>query len=222
MGMQKTRSTKTDMNPTSVAAAHNVARLRAEHCWPRQELLERLARHGITMQPTALRRIESSEQRIRLDEAVAFASIFDVTLDELITSTDSNDGSNELVVAARRRARSAGRQLRGLRYELEEAHTELQPATATDQVKALREQLNRAIRDIDLVTDDLLGSPELQLLPKPKKTPVVFYDEPETAADRAADLGVIGYDDAARIGSRAISSHPLRDVQREADRRSRQ
>ena len=216
--MQKNNAENNVIPSASVAAAQNIARLRSDHGWSRREFLHRLQQQGITMQSTALRRIEAGEQRIRLDEADAIAKIFDITLDDLIASADPTVQADEAAEAAQRQGRAAGRRLRSFRYGLEEVHTELQAVEATHQVQIIREWLNAAIRSIDDISGDLIRGPRQDQQRSHQEEAAKWQEDlAETAADRAVELGLIGPDDAARIGSRPISLHPHLDIQREVD-----
>lgn len=51
----------------------------------RRELVGKLADHGISLQQTSLRRIEEGQQAVKIEEAQAFAEIFQIDLTEFIT-----------------------------------------------------------------------------------------------------------------------------------------
>jgi len=60
--------------------------------WSQPDLVRRLAReHDIDWHPTTLSKVEKGDRGITLDEAVAIASVFDVSLDQMLTLPRRDD-----------------------------------------------------------------------------------------------------------------------------------
>lgn len=64
--------------------AFNLRRLRELRGDSRSRVIQYLEKRGIKMHMTTLKRIEDGEQQPKLSEAVAFAEIFGVTVDDLV------------------------------------------------------------------------------------------------------------------------------------------
>lgn len=67
-------------------AAINIRKLRTNKGMSRQEMTEKLSDLGIQMHVNSLRRIEEGSQPIKLFEAIAFAEIFQMGLEQLVSS----------------------------------------------------------------------------------------------------------------------------------------
>ncbi|MDO5030415.1 MAG: helix-turn-helix transcriptional regulator [Corynebacterium sp.] len=79
-------STESGWTPIQDFVSQNVGTLRKSAGMSRQELIERLDRMaGVEMHPTTLRRIENGEQQPKVLEAVAFARVFQVPVERLVS-----------------------------------------------------------------------------------------------------------------------------------------
>ena len=67
-------------------AAINIRKLRTNKGMSRQEMTEKLSDLGIQMHVNSLRRIEEGNQPIKLFEAIAFAEMFQMGLEQLVSS----------------------------------------------------------------------------------------------------------------------------------------
>lgn len=148
-----THDTAPDLHPTSLAAAHNVARLRGERGWSRRELILRLEQDGIDLPPISLRRIEAQQQRLRLDEAATLARIFGVSLDDLSASLDPDDQADRAARQAELDGRKIGYRLTDLRDDLEDLRSELRDHQTTSRAQ-------KALDWIEDCTARLAGIPE--------------------------------------------------------------
>lgn len=63
----------------------NVRELRNRAGLSRQALVDKLAERGVSLHQTSLRRIEEGSQAVKIEEAQAFAEIFNLSLEEFIT-----------------------------------------------------------------------------------------------------------------------------------------
>lgn len=66
-------------------ASTNVRELRAAFRMSRRALVEALGDRGVNLHQTSLRRIEEGEQSVKIEEAIAFADVFCMDLEEFIT-----------------------------------------------------------------------------------------------------------------------------------------
>lgn len=66
-------------------SAINVRELRKQAGLSRQAVVDRLAAYEVPLHTTSLRRIEEGEQAVKIEEAQAFAAIFQVDLADFIT-----------------------------------------------------------------------------------------------------------------------------------------
>lgn len=66
-------------------SAVNVRELRGQSGLSRQAVVNRLAECGVSLHSTSLRRIEEGQQAVKIEEAQAFAEIFQVDLADFIT-----------------------------------------------------------------------------------------------------------------------------------------
>lgn len=71
--------------PVNYAAA-NIKELRKETGMSRRELVDKLAERGVSLHQTSLRRVEEGEQAVKIEEAIAMADIFGMTLEQFVTS----------------------------------------------------------------------------------------------------------------------------------------
>ena len=74
--------------PTGLTVAANVRRLREDMNLSYTQLAQRLDALGYPMKPVTVRRLESGERRIGVDDLVAFAVAFDVTPNTLLMPPD--------------------------------------------------------------------------------------------------------------------------------------
>ncbi|MGW3347766.1 LuxR C-terminal-related transcriptional regulator [Nonomuraea rubra] len=68
-----------------VIAAWRVRELRQALGWTQQDVAERLRVFGVSLDQSSVARIESGSRLIRLSEAIAFAKVFDIDLERLIS-----------------------------------------------------------------------------------------------------------------------------------------
>lgn len=73
------------MTSSSNFSAENLRQLRSNAGFSRNHLIEQLGRRGVEMHVNSLRRIEEGEQPMKIQEAIAFADIFGMGLDEFVT-----------------------------------------------------------------------------------------------------------------------------------------
>lgn len=66
-------------------SAANIAELRRQSGLSRQAVVDQLAEYGVHLPPTSLRRIEQGVQSVKIEEAQAFAHMFDIDLADFIT-----------------------------------------------------------------------------------------------------------------------------------------
>jgi transcriptional regulator with XRE-family HTH domain len=81
---------KTDLGPIGVNVTHTVRRLREERRLGYAELSRMLAEIGRDIPPLGLRRIESGERKVDVDDLVALAFVFDVSPLALLLPTEAS------------------------------------------------------------------------------------------------------------------------------------
>ncbi|WOT02886.1 helix-turn-helix domain-containing protein [Corynebacterium pyruviciproducens] len=69
---------------TGNAFAKNIVEFRESNGWTRADVLRALERYGFSMYPTTLKRIEEGTQIAKIDEAVALAAVFGVSVSDLV------------------------------------------------------------------------------------------------------------------------------------------
>nr|WP_098073363.1 helix-turn-helix transcriptional regulator [Corynebacterium casei] len=226
-----------DFHPASTYAAQNVARLRKDHGWSRQEFTRRLKQEGIIMHPTALQRIEHEGQRLRLDEAVAIAAIFGTALDELVASADPSAQADQAADAAVQRGRKIGDRLFGIQSELQEIESNLRSHQKTARVREVLNWLDKAIDKIFPATERLLDgpshderiaqqsrqhrhlapSPDPERSTRPHQQALPEPSTPRKPQEKAIELGTIGPDDEKLFTGESVPLRPELHVQREAE-----
>ncbi len=80
---------KTDLGPIGINVTQAVQRFREERRLGYAELSRQLAETGREIPPLGLRRIESGERRVDVDDLVALAVVFDVSPLALLLPTDA-------------------------------------------------------------------------------------------------------------------------------------
>ncbi len=81
---------KTDLGPIGVNVNHAVQRFRDKRRLGYAELSRKLAELGREIPPLGLRRIESGERRVDVDDLVALALALDVSVLALLLPTDAS------------------------------------------------------------------------------------------------------------------------------------
>jgi transcriptional regulator with XRE-family HTH domain len=72
------------LGPAGNNVRRSVRRLREDHRWPYRELEERLSEAGRAIPVLALSAIEAGERRVDIDDLVALAAAFDVSVEQLL------------------------------------------------------------------------------------------------------------------------------------------
>ena len=86
---------KSDLGPIGVNVTHTVRRFREERRLGYAELSRKLAEMGRDIPPLGLRRIESGERRVDVDDLVALALAFDVSPLALLLPTEASSLTSE-------------------------------------------------------------------------------------------------------------------------------
>lgn len=105
--------------------SENLRRLRDERGISRRKLQQLLEDAGVPIHVTTLKRIEEGTQPVKIDDLVALAGIYAVSLEELTTSTDPRAEVEQLMreaAAIGRRADAPLRDLVAVMGELERFH----------------------------------------------------------------------------------------------------
>ena len=115
--------------------ARRMRELREAAGMPQSHIANVLAMsHGIKVDPTAITRIERGTRTIRLDEAVAIASVFDHTVDEILRPALSPEEqllqAEQEIEAAQRRVERAVAEFEALQRRLEQLRTALKVGAA--------------------------------------------------------------------------------------------
>ena len=74
-----------DMGPVGLRVADNLARLREQRGLSLTQLARRLAAAGRPIPVLGLRRLEELKRRVDVDDLVAFAAVFDVPAERLLS-----------------------------------------------------------------------------------------------------------------------------------------
>lgn len=72
------------LGPTGNNVRRNIRRLREQRRWSYREVEERLSRAGRAISPLELSAIDTGERRVDVDELVALAAVFDLSIEELL------------------------------------------------------------------------------------------------------------------------------------------
>jgi transcriptional regulator with XRE-family HTH domain len=76
------------MKPSEVLA-QRVRHLRTNRGWKQQELADELKAHGLTLDPSAIARVENGQRQVKVDELFALAFVFDTTPLQLVLPVDA-------------------------------------------------------------------------------------------------------------------------------------
>lgn len=72
------------LGPAGNNVRRNVRRLREQHRWSYREVEERLSRAGRAISTLALSAIDTGERRVDVDDLVALATVFDLSVEKLL------------------------------------------------------------------------------------------------------------------------------------------
>lgn len=72
------------LGPAGNNVRRNIRRLREQRRWGYREVEDRLARVGRVIPALALSAIDAGERRVDVDDLVALASVFDLSVEELL------------------------------------------------------------------------------------------------------------------------------------------
>lgn len=75
---------RSPLGPAGNNLRRNVRRLREQHRWSYREVEERLARAGRAISTLGLSAIDTGERRVDVDDLVALAAVFDLSVEELL------------------------------------------------------------------------------------------------------------------------------------------
>ncbi|MER6574295.1 LuxR C-terminal-related transcriptional regulator [Nonomuraea sp. NPDC001023] len=160
-----------------VIAAQRVRELRQAFGWTQQYVVERLRAFDVVLDQSSVARIENGSRLIRLSEAIAFARVFDVTIERLVSVRPDSESLSSLerridvleaeVAEAARAAEEAAESVRAHRAAAEEAskrevEARSQLSLAQGALRALQVELRavhalRAGGEVHLVGDAKQG-----------------------------------------------------------------
>lgn len=121
----------------SDAVAQNIRILRESNAWTPEALVVRMAKSGCPIARSAIYKIEAGQRAVDADELVAFASLFDVTVDVLV-SAPAWSGIPREVRDEVSNIRGAEWHLLAAREELERAEKEVSEAEFSLRVALIR------------------------------------------------------------------------------------
>lgn len=108
------------MAPPEEAAGRELRRLREARRWSQEQVARRMDAYGYDFHQTAIAKTEAGQRPLRLNEAVAFACLFGVTLAGLLTDVPGMT-ARELEAQASARAARLEDQIARAREALEGA-----------------------------------------------------------------------------------------------------
>ncbi|HME78909.1 MAG TPA: helix-turn-helix transcriptional regulator [Mycobacterium sp.] len=91
------------MNKEKLAAAelrNTLKRLRTDRGWSMAEMAELLTAKGLTAYQTTITKIEAGNRAVQIDELVAYADIFECSVDTLLGHTTTAAGDKSVAVSA--------------------------------------------------------------------------------------------------------------------------
>lgn len=77
------------LGPAGNNLRRNIRRFREQHHWSYREVEERLSRTGRAITALGLSAIETGERRVDVDDLVALAAVFGLSVEELIRPPES-------------------------------------------------------------------------------------------------------------------------------------
>lgn len=135
----------------------NVRRIRERRGWSQSELARHMKDFGWEKySQVAVSRTEEGSRAVRLDEAMALATVLLVELKDLLVLDETVTELRERIASVSRAARAVQRGLREydraqqeLRASLDKAGEKLESSESGSKVDALRDEIERAKRRVD-------------------------------------------------------------------------
>ncbi|PVB14461.1 XRE family transcriptional regulator [Mycobacteroides abscessus] len=167
-------------------------RLRRE--WSQADVAKKLSDNGIQTYPTTIAKIEAGVRAIKIDEAVALANLFDITLDTLTGRRFAGSGQLGEMIALAERAQKLLPQIASVRDELQD----------------LRERLDSEI-DLGLFESCITGESNFSEVPlEDWRALFTSYATDEAKGMLASAIGRLTEAASARdMGLRGLADHLL-------------
>lgn len=126
---------------------------RLERGWSQRELAERLAPLGFKVDPSAITRLEKGRRPIRVDEAVAIANVFGVSMETMLSPVNFYSKAAYALVALHAATDNAeDKRSRAIEALLELDEDDIEEESADEHLEAARQQVLQLIqwmRDYD-------------------------------------------------------------------------